>query len=145
MGAMPRRNGTGIALLADETRRRIVAALALHPLRSSAVAEAIGLSRPATSRQLHLLSEAGLLRSFRSPIDGRSTLYLLEPRATGPILAWLAGTEIALPSAVAGHAAVRRAFAEQWAREAAIIDSAPPIQVPRGGAGARGRIARRNR
>jgi len=35
---MPRRNGQGIALLADETRRRIVALLATKPMRPSALA-----------------------------------------------------------------------------------------------------------
>ena len=60
--AMPRRNGQGIALLADETRRRIVALLAERPMRPSAVARELGLSRPAISRQLALLQEARLVR-----------------------------------------------------------------------------------
>jgi predicted transcriptional regulator len=39
---MPHRNGTGIALLADPTRRRIVAMLAVRPQRSSELARRIG-------------------------------------------------------------------------------------------------------
>ena len=91
---MPRRNGTGIALLADETRRRIVALLAGQPRRSSAIAAALGLSRPATSRQLRLLEEAGLIWAFRSQIDGRGRIYRINPSAHGRIIVWLAGTDV---------------------------------------------------
>ena len=93
---MPKRNGTGIALLADETRRRIVAAIALRPMRSSAIATAIGLSRPATSRQLRLLLDAGLVRALESRIDRRGYLYTLHPDSHGRITAWLAGTDVGL-------------------------------------------------
>ncbi|MEX1170484.1 MAG: metalloregulator ArsR/SmtB family transcription factor [Chloroflexota bacterium] len=94
---MPKRNGPGIELLADPTRRRIVAALALRPRRPSSLAAEIGLSRPATTRQLHLLRDAGLVRSGRSTADGRAILFALEPRRHGVITAWLAGTEIGRP------------------------------------------------
>ena len=53
---MPKRNGPGIELLADPTRRRIIAVLAIRPRRPSVVAAEIGLSRAATSRQLHLIA-----------------------------------------------------------------------------------------
>ena len=92
---MPKRNGPGIELPADPTRRRIIATLAICPRRPSNVARAIGLSRPATSRQLHLLHEAGLVVVNRSLHDGRVLIYRLDPRAHGPITAWLAGTEVA--------------------------------------------------
>jgi DNA-binding transcriptional ArsR family regulator len=92
---MPKRNGAGIALLADDTRRQIVALLALRPCRPAGIARAIGLSRPATSRQLRLLAEAGLVRGDRSWIDGRGILYRIDPDAHGRITAWLAGTEVA--------------------------------------------------
>lgn len=95
---MPKRNGFGIALLADPTRRRIIAALAVRPRKPSILAAELGLSRPATTRQLHLLEEAGLIRSSRFIIDRRSVLYAIEPRMHGPITAWLAGTEIARPT-----------------------------------------------
>ncbi|OGO54772.1 MAG: hypothetical protein A2V85_18230 [Chloroflexi bacterium RBG_16_72_14] len=101
---MPKRTGSGIGLLADETRRRIVALLAVRPTRPSALARKIGLSRPATSRQLRLLREAGLVRVMRSPIDGRGLIYTLHPDTHGRITAWLAGTEIGLESRRAGTA-----------------------------------------
>ncbi len=85
-------------LLADPTRRRIVAILAIRPMRPSVLARELGLSRPATSRQLRLLREAGLLRAVRSEIDGHSMRYAVEPRNHGRITAWLAGTEIGRPT-----------------------------------------------
>jgi DNA-binding transcriptional ArsR family regulator len=97
---MPKRNGPGIALLADPTRLRIIAALAACPRRPSHLAADLGLSRPATARQLHLLQDAGLVRSGRSRFDRRVLLYAIEPRAHGQITAWLAGTEIARPDAL---------------------------------------------
>jgi DNA-binding transcriptional ArsR family regulator len=92
---MPKKNGLGIELLADPTRRRIIGLLALRTLRPSTIAEEIGLSRPATTRQLHLMLEAGLLRATRSYLDGRAVLYSINPRTHGPITAWLAGTQVA--------------------------------------------------
>ena len=95
---MPRRNGPGIELLADPTRRRIIAVLAIRPWRPSMLAAELGLGRPVTSRQLRLLEGAGLIVSFRSLADGRVVVYHVDPRQHGPITAWLAGTEIAKPT-----------------------------------------------
>ncbi len=96
---MPKCNGPGIELLADPTRRRIIAILAIRPWRPSALAREIGLSRPATTRQLRLLHGAGLVRASRSMRDGRSIVYHIEPDRHGHITAWLAGTEIGRPHA----------------------------------------------
>ena len=95
---MPRRNGAGIELLADPTRRRIVAALALQPRRPSGLAAELGLSRPAIARQLHILRDAGLIQSGRSMADRRAILFMIAPRRQGVITAWLAGTEIGRPT-----------------------------------------------
>ena|SRR5438105_2534236 len=95
---MPRRPAVGIELLADPTRRRIVGLVALHPRRPSRIAAAIGLSRPATTRQLRLLCDAGLLRRTYSPQDGRGRIYAVNPMLIGPITAWLAGVEIGRPA-----------------------------------------------
>ena len=93
---MPRRNGDGLALLADPTRRDIVAILAIRPTRPSVLAKRLGLSRPAVSRQLHLLAEAGLVVAHPWVPDGRFVAYTLEFRSQGRIIAWLAGTEVGL-------------------------------------------------
>jgi DNA-binding transcriptional ArsR family regulator len=89
---MPKRNGPGIELLADSTRRRIVTLLAVQPMRQSAIARELGLSRPATSRQLRLLEDAGLVRGWVSMMGGRGVVYAIDARALRPIIAWLAGT-----------------------------------------------------
>jgi DNA-binding transcriptional ArsR family regulator len=95
---MPHRNGTGIALLADPTRRQIVAMLAVRPQRSSELARRMALSRPAVSRQLRLLKDAGLVIGHRMPIDRRERFYAVDIRRHGAIIAWLAGTEVGRPS-----------------------------------------------
>jgi DNA-binding MarR family transcriptional regulator len=91
---MPKRNGHGIDLLADPTRRAIVALIALGVGQPSKIAAEISLSRPATSRQLHLLSQAGLVSLRRHYVDRRRVVYFIEPRLHGQITAWLAGTEV---------------------------------------------------
>jgi DNA-binding transcriptional ArsR family regulator len=88
---MPHRRGPGIELLADPTRRRIIALLAVRARRPSTIAAELGLSRPATTRQLHLLRDAGLIVAMRSIVDRRAVLYAIAPRQHGPITAWLAG------------------------------------------------------
>jgi DNA-binding transcriptional ArsR family regulator len=94
---MPKRNGLGIELLADPTRRRLIALLAISPCRPTTLARELGLSRPATTRQLGLLREAGFVQVGRSRADGRVRLYSLASRRHGVITAWLAGTEIGRP------------------------------------------------
>jgi DNA-binding transcriptional ArsR family regulator len=83
-----------MALLADPTRLRIVGALALRPRRPSVLAHDLRISRSVVSRQLRLLRDAGLVAQRRSPVDGRWTMYAIEPSRHGAITAWLAGTEI---------------------------------------------------
>ena len=98
---MPKRNGVGIELLADPIRRQIIGALALGTRRPSSLAKEIGLSEPAICRQLWLLRNAGLITSKRSLTDGRARLYVIDPQQIRPITAWLAGVQIARPTA--GH------------------------------------------
>jgi DNA-binding transcriptional ArsR family regulator len=93
---MPKRNGVGIELLADPTRRRIVALIARGVHRPSRIAAELGLSRPAVSRQLRLLDEAGLIEAHGFPADRRGYAYHFNPRMAAPMVAWLAGTEIGL-------------------------------------------------
>ena len=91
---MPRRAAEGIELLADATRRQIVALIAGRIHHPSDIAQALGLSRPAVSRQLRLLVQAGLLRWRWSRIDRRSRVYVIDVAMKEPILAWLAGVDL---------------------------------------------------
>jgi DNA-binding transcriptional ArsR family regulator len=90
---MPRRNGSEIALLADPTRRHIIAILAIRPQRPSFLARQLSVSRPAITRQLRLLEAADLVVAHEFEIDRRGVLYSV-PWRHGAITAWLAGTEI---------------------------------------------------
>jgi DNA-binding transcriptional ArsR family regulator len=116
---MPRRRAEGIELLADATRRQIVALIAGRIRHPSDIAQALGLSRPAVSRQLRLLTEAGLLRWRWSRIDRRSRVYVIDSAMQEPILAWLAGVDL------------RRA------RPAVHIWWSPPVRLPGRPRGAR--------
>jgi DNA-binding transcriptional ArsR family regulator len=95
--SMPRRNGFGIELRADPTRRRIITLIAISPRRPSAVARELGVHRSTASRQLHLLEQAGLIMGRQAHHDRRGVLYMLDPRRVGHVLAWLAGTEMGGP------------------------------------------------
>lgn len=91
---MPRHLAEGIELLADPTRRRIVALIAARVWHPGDIATAIGLSRPAVSRQLSLLVKAGLVRWRWSPIDRRSRDYFIDRVMQEAIIAWLAGVDL---------------------------------------------------
>ena len=104
---MPARNGEGIELLADPTRRRIVALIAGRVRRPADLAAALEISRPAVSRQLRLLVLAGLIRWRWSLIDRRSRDYFIDPAMEAPILAWLAGVDLR---------SVRRPFHPAWSQ-----------------------------
>jgi DNA-binding transcriptional ArsR family regulator len=93
---MPARRGLGIELLADRTRRHIVAMLAVKPCRPSTIARELGLSRPTITHHLRLLQQAELIRIVGVHADGRFVLYAIDPGAHGRITAWLAGTEVGL-------------------------------------------------
>lgn len=71
-----------------------MAAVALRPRTPSSLADEVGLSRPATTRQLQLLEEAQLIRAARSILDRRRIVFTVEPRNHGRVTAWLAGTEV---------------------------------------------------
>jgi DNA-binding transcriptional ArsR family regulator len=106
---MTRRTGSGIALLADDTRRMIVALIALRPRHPTELSRELGLSLPAISRQLSLLTTAGLVQVARSRVDARGRVYTLDPREHGRIIAWLAGTDVGLEESILSR----------WARAAA--------------------------
>ena len=91
---MPRRVAEGIELLADPTRRRMVALIAARVWHPSDLADALQLSRPAVSRQLRLLTDAGILRWRQSLTDLRTREYVIEPSMQPAIIAWLAGVDL---------------------------------------------------
>ena len=73
--------------LGDPTRRRIVELLAGGEQTAGDVAREFAVSRPAVSRHLRVLREAGIA-SARSEAQRR--VYRLEPKPLAEMEAWLA-------------------------------------------------------
>lgn len=77
-----------MAALADPVRRAILMLLRERSLAAGEIAACFAISRPAVSRHLRVLREAGLVVDEAS---GRRRLYRLETEPLGPVAAWLAG------------------------------------------------------
>lgn len=74
--------------LADPTRRGLLALLAERERSTGALAERFELSRPAISKHLKVLCEAGLVERRR---EGRNQVYRLEGRRLAAATEWLLG------------------------------------------------------
>ena len=72
--------------LADPTRRRIVELLADGELEAGSIAANFPVSRPAVSRHLRVLREAGLVRARG---EAQRRLYSLDPAPLAEIDEWL--------------------------------------------------------
>jgi DNA-binding transcriptional ArsR family regulator len=66
-----------LAALSDPTRREIVEALGRAPRRAGDLADRFPISRPAVSKHLRVLREAGLVDAEE---QGRERVYYLVPR-----------------------------------------------------------------
>ena len=73
-------------VLADSTRRRIVELLADRDRTAGELAGEFTVSRPAVSRHLRVLRQAGLVRSRER---GTQRLYSLDPAPLEELDAWL--------------------------------------------------------
>lgn len=78
-----------LSALADPTRRRAVELIGRRPRRASELAEELGASRPAMSRHLRVLREAGVVREEADEDDGRAALLTLDRDAFTGIHGWL--------------------------------------------------------
>lgn len=78
------------AALGDPVRRDLVARLSRGPARVVDLAADQAISRPAVSRHLRLLAEAGLVVAEDR---GRERHYRLQPSGLAPVTDWLAGLE----------------------------------------------------
>ena len=77
----------GFGALADPVRREILELLAHDPVAAGAVAATVGaISRPAVSRHLRVLREAGFVEAS---LVGRERIYRLRPEALEEIERWL--------------------------------------------------------
>ena len=81
------------AALADPTRRAAIALLRRRPMRSGDVAVALSASRPAMSRHLKVLRDAGLVEEAALPGDARARVYQLRRRPFSELRGWLEQVE----------------------------------------------------
>jgi DNA-binding transcriptional ArsR family regulator len=75
-----------LAALADPTRQQLIALLADGEIAAGDLASRFPVSRPAISRHLRVLREAGLVRDR---VEGRRRLYTLDPRPLRELDDWL--------------------------------------------------------
>ncbi|MEV4319956.1 metalloregulator ArsR/SmtB family transcription factor [Actinocrispum sp. NPDC049592] len=73
--------------IADPVRREILVMLRAGRLSAGQIADRFEISRPAVSRHLRVLREAGLVRD---DLVGRQRFYLLVPDRLGELERWLA-------------------------------------------------------
>jgi len=73
--------------LADPTRRAILGSLRREELSVHVLARSFVISRPAVSKHLAVLRQAGLVREARR---GRENIYTLEARSLRQARDWLA-------------------------------------------------------
>ncbi len=73
--------------LADPTRRAILARIATERIHVAELAEDFPMSRPAISKHLRILKNAGLLNMEQA---GKKTFYRLNPQPLAEVDHWLA-------------------------------------------------------
>ena len=74
------------AAIADPTRRRVLELVRDRELAAGEIAGAFEISRPAVSRHLRVLREAGLVAERR---QGRLHLYRADPTPLAELRGWL--------------------------------------------------------
>lgn len=95
-------SGDPFEALADENRRTIVSLLGVRPRSVREIADEMPISRPAVSRHLRLLKEAGLVAG---EVDGTKHIYRVQDAGLSELRRYL--------ESVWGEAAVRfRLYAE---------------------------------
>jgi DNA-binding transcriptional ArsR family regulator len=82
-----------LAALADPSRRAIVQLLLGQPRRPSEVADELAMSRPAMSRHLRVLRNAGLIQQATLDSDARVRLLQLRKPPFTQLRAWLEDVE----------------------------------------------------
>jgi DNA-binding transcriptional ArsR family regulator len=74
------------AAIADPIRRRVLELVRDEELPAGAIAAEFSVSRPAASRHLRVLREAGLVQERRA---GRERLYRANPGQLAELRSWL--------------------------------------------------------
>jgi DNA-binding transcriptional ArsR family regulator len=82
----PTRSGSTFGAIADPTRRAILDLLRAGERSAGELAQSFDVSRPAVSRHIRVLRQAGLLAQRR---EAQSLIYSLQPDALAEVDAWL--------------------------------------------------------
>jgi DNA-binding transcriptional ArsR family regulator len=77
------------AALSDPTRRKVVGLLGARPRKAGELASAFPVSRPAVSKHLRVLREAGLVEAEKV---GRAQVYRLRPGGIFEAREWMEKT-----------------------------------------------------
>ena len=117
-------HATRFAALGDTTRFRLVEMLSQKPLPVHVLTAAFSISRPAISRHLRVLKEAGVVIEEK---QGRENLYKLQAHHLVPLSQWLSGLD--LPASEAGVKAAAVAKPVKEKRIAKPKAAATPIRV----------------
>lgn len=91
------------AAIADPTRRRVLELVRDRERAAGEIAREFEISRPAVSRHLRVLRQAGLVSERR---DGRLRLYRADPQPLDELRGWL-------DDYWSGRLAALKAFAEE--------------------------------
>ncbi len=103
---------TTLAALAEPSRRAVIGLLKGGPRRSSELAEQLSLSRPAMSRHLKVLRQAGLVTETSPDDDARVRMYELAVEPFSQLRSWVEEVEAFWGDQLASF----RAHAEAGAR-----------------------------
>jgi DNA-binding transcriptional ArsR family regulator len=85
------RMGQVFGAIADPTRRDILDLLSREDLSAGELAERFPVSRPAISRHLRILRQAGLVRETR---QAQSRIYSLDPQPLNEVAQWVSRTRV---------------------------------------------------
>lgn len=88
-GTEPHDLGPVFQALGDDTRRQVVQLLSTGPRRAGELAEATGVTKPAMSRHLRVLLQAGVVDDERRADDARVRVFRLRPASVTALQAWL--------------------------------------------------------
>lgn len=91
--ASPRILDRAFTALADPTRRGVVRLLKGEPRRAGELADALDVARPAMSKHLRVLEEAGLVEVRASDDDARARVYRLRREPFTALRSWLDDVE----------------------------------------------------
>lgn len=106
----------GLKAIADSTRREILGLLKEGQRSVLEIAEQFPVSRPAISKHLRILKEAGLVLETPS---GRQRLYTLETGPLDRLRVWLAGFNGRRGPELPGRTAGRRSSTPSFRRPSA--------------------------